>query len=284
MSFQAEENTFKKLFDICPCKCLNKGILERDKCRCTVKVPQIEWQFWCDQKSDRKMVIGSIDEEVTAMLEKRHARQERERSHKQDKAQEPSTSSAAVEDQLTFERSISHSSDSEEQQEYENSGDSDEGSSDLQQNRRQYPNLCSIMERTGLSNRDACKVINACLEDMGLDQPENFLEATKLRRQRIYWRTKEVEEHSKTLQQLLCIGFDGRINETRHVHNVQAGRVAITKRQDHYVIVAFPQEQYVDHVAPQSGKSSDICTGLLSVIHDTHSTETLCAVNATAQM
>jgi hypothetical protein len=41
------------------------------------------------------------------------------------------------------------------------------------QNILQYPQLSEMMERTGISNRDACKIINTCLKDMKLDIPEN---------------------------------------------------------------------------------------------------------------
>ena len=41
-----------------------------------------------------------------------------------------------------------------------------EESTKLPQNRHNYPNLCQIMEHTGLSNRHACHLINAFLKDM----------------------------------------------------------------------------------------------------------------------
>jgi hypothetical protein len=264
-----------KLFDICPCKCINKGILTRDQCRCPIKVPAIEWEFWCDQKSERKMAIGSVDEGITAMLQKRRKRQEREKSYRHSMLQEASTSTADVEQDTSWDTDARTESNSDEEQASTRNNSSDSECEWSEQNRRQYPNLCEIMERTGLSNRDACKIINACLQDMGLDQSENLLEASKLRRQRIYWRKKEVAEHSQSLQRLSCIGFDGRIDETRLL---EAERVARKRKEDHYVVVAFPQEQYVDHVAPQSGKASDITAELISLLNDTHSTDSLCAV------
>ena len=50
-TFQSKESAFKELFDICPCKCFNKGIAVRSVCRCTTKIPLIEWEFWIDQNS-----------------------------------------------------------------------------------------------------------------------------------------------------------------------------------------------------------------------------------------
>jgi hypothetical protein len=280
-SFQVDESRFRELFDICPCKCLNKGILARDQCQCAIKVPVVEWDFWRDQKSDRKMVIGPVDEEITAALQKRCERLERQERYRQSVLQQASTSTAGVEQDSSSTPSESSPENSGGEDEVSTdstrnkSTDSDCDSSSYEQNRRQYPNLCEIMERSGLSNRDACNIINACLQDMGLNQSENLLEASKLRRQRTYWRKKEVSQHSQTLQRLLCIGFDGRRDETRVL---EGDKVTRTRKEDHYVVVAFPQQQYVDHVSPQSGTSSDISAELLSVIKHTQSTDSLWAV------
>lgn len=274
--FVSEKTAFNELFDICTCKCVNKGILQRELCKCAVKIPIIEWNFWCDQKSAKKMSIGAVDKGVTAKLQKRKEREEKSKLYKVKMLKTHTCSN--VEEEVLSSASSSHgSSDSEEQysQESENSDTDSDDSIRSAQNRYQYPNLSSVMERTGLSNRDVCKVVNACLQDMGLDKSENLLEASKIRRQRIYWRQKEVDKHSQALQRLLCIGFDGRIDDTRLL---EAERVPRTKREDHYVVVAFPQEQYVDHVAPQSGKSNDIQREIMSVINDTQSTGTICAV------
>ena len=48
----------------------------------------------------------------------------------------------------------------------------------MQQNRRTYNNPCEMMERTGISNRDACKIINVCTQDMKLNTSDNLLEPT----------------------------------------------------------------------------------------------------------
>ena len=178
---------FKELFDICFCKCLNKGLCQRDQCRCATKVPAIEWDFWCDQNSERKMSIGPVDEKTTTVLQRRCERKETE-GYRQCLA---ASTSAEIFEHTEEDTSCSTSPDasvksSDSEDKVTNPSDDDYDINRDEQNRRQYPNLCEIMERTGLSNRDACKIINACLQDMGLDQSENWLEASKLRRQRTY--------------------------------------------------------------------------------------------------
>ena len=44
-SFQSDESSFKELFDICSCKCVPSGQLDRHQCKCKLKIPAIEWTF-----------------------------------------------------------------------------------------------------------------------------------------------------------------------------------------------------------------------------------------------
>jgi len=214
-TFQNNLSDFQKLFDICPCKCRKKEILSRNECKCVVKVPDIEWDFWVDQTSDRKTFIGGVDREVSRVLEKRglrkHKQYLREQKHKSKSASEINKNCSDGSDSSTYDSE--NSSDS-----YDLSSSSSNcasGNPHSYQNRLNYPELCQMMERMGISNRDACKIVHACLKDMGVDKPKNLLEATKLRRQRAVWRSSATAVHSETAQQLICIGFDGRIDETR---------------------------------------------------------------------
>ena len=126
-----------------------------------------------------------------------------------------------------------------------------------------------------MSNRDACKVINACLKDMGIDVPSNVLEASKLKRQRQIWRRKVVEERRETVKQLECIGFDGRTDETK----VCRGRVMSRNvREEHYTIISYLGKQYVNHVSPHSCKADDVAAQLVCVLQETASMQSLTAV------
>jgi hypothetical protein len=53
-AFYEEENSFKELFDICSCKCVDKGFVDRGKC--SVKISLLEWNFWIDQKTQWKRI------------------------------------------------------------------------------------------------------------------------------------------------------------------------------------------------------------------------------------
>ena len=60
------ESAERNLFDISLCKC--KDFLS---CSCTIKVSVAEREFLTDKRTSRKMVIGTVDQKTTKVLEKR---------------------------------------------------------------------------------------------------------------------------------------------------------------------------------------------------------------------
>lgn len=53
----------------------------------------------------------------------------------------------------------------------------------------------------------------------------------------------------------------------------------ILSKKDRYIILAYPEEEYLEHVAPQSCTAHDIAAELQSAINDTESIDYLCAVD-----
>jgi len=67
-SFKFKKNGFKELFVVLVLgRCLNMGTMDREQYQCAVKVACLEWEFWCDQKSERKVKSGPVDEDITAV-------------------------------------------------------------------------------------------------------------------------------------------------------------------------------------------------------------------------
>ena len=82
------EDSLNSLFDIAACQCR-----EFATCQCTkeMKVPSREREFLTDQRTVRRMQIGRVDKEVTAMLQRRQGREchmsEREEDEKRRKVE-----------------------------------------------------------------------------------------------------------------------------------------------------------------------------------------------------
>ena len=113
---------------------------------------------------------------------------------------------------------------------------------------------------------------------MGFVSPTYLLDPAKLRRQRKHWREISAEEHATALSSLSCLGFDGRIDITRSILDKESYTQLEFMKKDHYVIVSYPGNIYVDHVAPQTGRSADITKELISVVREKNSDKTLTAI------
>ena len=181
---------FGKLFDIYRCKCVEKKITNCNACTCKTKVRTAEWQSWLDQKTERKMFIGPIDVKATKKIKTPLARQEsRDTSRKKQKQ-------TFVEEQREDFQSSSLKEESELSVNSQQSADF-EFRFEKYQNTFWYKELSEIMERTGVSNQNACKIVNACMKDMGFVSPTYLLDPAKLRRIR--------EEYPQRNMLLLCL-------------------------------------------------------------------------------
>lgn len=267
-TFQEKYGEFSCLFDVSCCKCFDKGAREKSSCKCPQKqkIPKNEWEFWVDQHTERKMIIGSVNKVESSKVLSREKRQCRKRSIKGDcegRVLEMSDTEGTSCEVL-----------SEEYEEFNEDTDEYEEESILNQNRNQYPELCKAVDRCGVSNRDACLISNALLKDMKLLTSKTAIDGSKLWRQRIYWRDKAMKEHEEENKNIICLGFDGKKDSTL----MNTGGCRRVEKEEHYVTVAFPGDKYIDHVMPQSSKSADIAKELMSLIHSTHSTSTLQAL------
>ena len=205
-TYQEKLQSLENLFDICACKCYDMGVRERSMCKCPLacKIPAIEWEFWNDQKTTRKMFIGEVDKEATEKLQKKEKRTSKNpTSRYTDKKlkcdAEVNTSESEVSDDKRF-------TTDEELVVSEMSSDKEV----TVRNVKQFPELCKAVDRCKISNRDACLIANAVLKDLSLLTAETAIDAAKLRRQRHFWRKTEVEKQALEMRELRCIGFDGK--------------------------------------------------------------------------
>lgn len=294
-AYQGNVSRFYELFDVCSCKCYDEGIRNRNSCTCPRenKIPALEWPFWIDQKSDRKMVIGSIDISESRKIVKREKRKvkqlplcaelelsdmledETETAGDRDVGLKDISDEDEYEEEKVSdkdedeEKNVSDKDKDEEESSYEGSVDNKHF-----QNRLQYPELCKVLDRTNTSNRDACLIVNALLKDLGILSHSNALDPSKLKRQRKFWREYSVKEYKATIEGVVCLGFDARNDETVVVTNKVKRKI----KEEHYVLVSFPTGIYIDHVVPGSKKSADVSKEILSVIKDCNSSSTIRAV------
>jgi hypothetical protein len=106
------------------------------------------------------MIIGSVDRKVTTQLQRRQQRKLKEEQVRQQYLVKCQTAEASTNNDPSDCLAISG-----DEKEWYASDTSNDSHDDVfrVQNRIQYPNFSQIMERTEISNRDACKIINAAL-------------------------------------------------------------------------------------------------------------------------
>ena len=73
------------------------------------------------------------------------------------------------------------------------------------------------------------------------------------------------------MQELICIGFDGKTDLTF----VEKSDIHRSIKEVHYVIVSFTNNNYINHVMPETGKAADVANEILSLIANTNSASTL---------
>jgi len=166
VTYEEALSSFSSLFDICPCKCVDAGVVERKDCKCPVEcmIPVIEWNFWVDQKTTRTMVIGKIDPVTTGKLQNLEE-QKKKAAKFQAKTRRKMNDCSVVSEKL--EMSCSSEIDDTDDRNIEvtddESSESDSCSTSGPQNRNQYSELCKAIGRANVSNRDACLIANAVL-------------------------------------------------------------------------------------------------------------------------
>ena len=268
VAFQEKVQSFHKLFDVCTCKCFSAGISDRSQCHCKLplKIPAIEWDFWVDQNTCRKCIIGKVDMTTSSKL-----------------ARKGKGKSVKVAEDYNDVNDDDDDDDDDKAEEIEEDSDgdtsmflSDQSSDDSfsQQNRYKYPELCKVLDRCKISNRDACMIANAVLKDLNLLTSKNIIDPSKIRRQRKFWREQEIQLHSDDTKELVCIGFDGKQDMTL----VEKTNLRRNVKEEHYVLISYPENKYVDHVVPESSRAADVVTEIMSVIKQTQSMDTLQAM------
>jgi hypothetical protein len=262
---EKQKDKLKILFNISPCKCFQPGKINRSDCICPreKKITKDEWDFWVDQNTDRQMVIANVDMDKTIKLQRRDKRKLKLECPVAKKTKK--ISNILVDED---------NGDMDDHDVTSNDYQNDVKAENNNRNTNEYPELCKAMDRCKISNRDACLILNAMLKDMNLLTPRNAIDHSKLYRQRTKMRKKAIKNHEKNMNKLICIGFDGKRNNTL----VKNRGIRRTVKEEHYIIVAFPQGKYVDHLIPDSGKACDVSKEILKTITNTGSMDSLRAV------
>lgn len=255
-----------RLFDISACKCVNFLL-----CKCKTKVPFRERDFLADQRSGRKMVIGSIDVIATAQIERSLERKRTETVTKPGIITEtaisiPNTFLIPEDHNLDDLNEIKDDPDFVSKVDYVKTC---QAIPDTSQMRLTLPSLAQACDRTGVSDRSAAIIANAVLKDVGLiskEETSKIIDRSKIRRERKRARNTIKEQHNFDNNPFFAIYFDGRKDKT--LVQTKEGdtfhRKTIT--EEHIALISEPGSKYFGHFEVSSGTAKNITTNVLQFL------------------
>ena len=158
-----EKATFDSLFDVTPCKCYDVNI-DREDCRCPIKIPLYEWGFYVDQKNERNMVIAGVDHHMSALLQKRN-----ERAQLFDR-KKLTLKKKKIEDDLELANTDLEIPENEDYETLKDVSIPEPGNfiRTLHRNNNQYPTLAEMANMFNSPNREVAALVNAALKDLNL--------------------------------------------------------------------------------------------------------------------
>ncbi|GBP46965.1 hypothetical protein EVAR_30997_1 [Eumeta japonica] len=171
------EESESKLLDIATCKCES-----REVCKCTIKVPIAEETFLKDQRNERKIYIGSVDEVSTKSICRKETRKIKYDEFLKIASSIPSTSSDPILNSSSSSSSIA-ASDEDEDVIFR----TEITTQSTEEMRSKLQNIATAYNRTGVSDRSAALIVNDALLDLNVISTENsskVIDRSKIRRER----------------------------------------------------------------------------------------------------
>lgn len=285
----------QSLFDIAPCKChqlpqcsctvpVKENIEGIVRCRCqklpectcppwSLGIPEKEIPFLVDQRNDRNQVILGVDGTETKKLRKKRARHvlENLRREKYFKTQAGGVGSSFIVTDNDANYTVHEKT--------ENNEEDDPEYRQLQskpisrtRNFMKLPSVSRISERFNTPDNEVAAIASAALQDAGFitrDDKSKVIDRKKISRQRDLYRRQAQEEDAKVFQVQPLRGtyFDGKLDRNTKVKVETGSKIrVVTRKEDHYVLVAMPEEFYLGHVEPKTGEGRVIGEAIVTHI------------------
>lgn len=187
----------ERLFDLSSCKCKD---LELCKCSKDQKIPKEERAFLIDQRTERKMIMGTVDLLTSKRKRKLSDRNIKLKSYYDSSVCEPGPSHENPNTSIT-----SESSDEE-----QTLPSSSSKPASKKRKIASLKNLSIICDRYGISDRAAAAVASAVLQDVKINN--EVIDKSKLRRARQKLRKETLSQGQ--LDTIPALFFDGRKDKT----------------------------------------------------------------------
>ena len=280
---------YEKLFDCAKCPCFRaiNSLSDITKITCVCPEDQkisitkssakgdfSDLEFYIDQKSERKFWVG-WSKDVKDYRKKRKNEEKLERLSKQARRE---YSDLDLVD--TFEMQLDDDSDNFETSDLEKNV---QRSPEVQitspfvsqnlRNRYEYPESMETSRRYDLSDHATAALMNSVTNDLskivGFEKPNQYhVGVTKVCKMKERYGQNLIHEHSENIENLECIGFDGKKSHGMAAHSKQV-------LLDKYTVIKEPGSQYIDHFVPNNGFGITLASELLNLLSKYKSVDSL---------
>ena len=248
------------LFDISTCKCTNFAT-----CACSrkKKVPVQKQQFLSDQRTVRKMYIGSIDKRTTKRNEKTLQRKI------EDKSRSTTKSFLSVDTADIMESSSTSKSSEDSDRDFENniSRKFKQPALISKPPPKSLPNFAAACGRTDVSCRAAAMIVSVALDDIE-GKNANVIDKNKVTKEKQKSRKQYMDSNENA--NIISLYFDGRKDRTLLMEELETKRTRREVIEEHITVLVEPGStgRYLGHFSPSSGTAKNIANSLMEFCKD----------------
>ena len=130
---------------------------------------------------------------------------------------------------------------------------------------KKFGALAETCDRYHISDRASAAIASVVLVDFNMitpDRTQSVIDKNKLRRKRAKLRNETKKNKKVFFEKVNGIGFDGRQDATLAIYKINKKHFTSTILEEDYVITGEPNDFYLDHFSPESGRGLDIAHGL----------------------
>lgn len=223
-----------------------------------------EREFLVDQRTDRKMVIGSLDRIVTFQNTKAGKRKFKQERYQERNKTLTTVSSSTMDfnNGCKWKHRICERTDFSAAVIVESGSQNTE---DVTPVVTKFPAVARTLDRFGVSDRAGAAIVSAALQDVGIISPSNIsnvVDRNKIRRERTKARTTLSSQSVLAVSDQFGLYFDGRKDRTLSLEDNR--RKVIT--EEHLSLVKEPGSEYIGHVSVNSGRAQIIAQHIVSFL------------------
>ena len=266
-----KKSKYDEIDETKPCQCLPH---ERISCLKPSENEFSDLQFYFDQKSNRKLIIGwSRDKKSTVKMRKTLNRQ---KNLEAEQSKMSKTSISQTEPIYSYDFDIDDSSNLNEKESNDTEFKPTNFEPKGERNNYEFPETIETARRYDLSNHALAAVINSHTNDLsviaGFENPETYhVSTTKVKNMKNKYGNILIDNHSSEINSLECVGFDGKKGHSR-------AKNCKKEVLDKYTVVSQPEAKYVDHFVPRAGTALAISNDLLHVLEKYNSEDSITAL------